>query len=48
MINGEEIYDDAFARILTKTKDACLELTAEGKDVPTLFEVITGAAFLYF
>ena len=48
LINGEEISDDDFARIITKTKDACLELTAEGKDAPTLFEVITGAAFLYF
>lgn len=48
MINGREISDEAFARILTKTKEACMQLKAEGKDVPTLFEVITGAAFLYF
>ncbi len=48
MINGREISDEAFARILTKTKDACMQLKEEGKDVPTLFEVITGAAFLYF
>ena len=48
VINGTEISDDAFSAILTKTKIACEQLVAEGLECPTLFEVITGAAFLYF
>ncbi|WP_352399045.1 folylpolyglutamate synthase/dihydrofolate synthase family protein [Anaerotignum sp.] len=48
LINGKEISDEAFSRVITKTKNACKELVKEGKDAPTLFEVITGAAFLYF
>ena len=48
IINGKEISDEAFARIITRTKQACQELIAEGKDAPTLFEVVTGAAYLYF
>ncbi|WP_313528006.1 bifunctional folylpolyglutamate synthase/dihydrofolate synthase [Anaerotignum sp.] len=48
LIDGKEISDEAFAQIITKTKEACDALVAEGKDAPTLFEVVTGAAFLYF
>ncbi|KXL52473.1 folylpolyglutamate synthase [Anaerotignum neopropionicum] len=48
LINGQEISNDAFATIMTRTKLACKQLIAEGKAAPTLFEVITGAAFLYF
>ncbi|MDD3394362.1 MAG: bifunctional folylpolyglutamate synthase/dihydrofolate synthase [Anaerotignum sp.] len=48
LINGQEISDEAFAKIMTRTKEACTQLVAQGKDAPTLFEVITGAAFLYF
>ncbi|MDD4843742.1 MAG: bifunctional folylpolyglutamate synthase/dihydrofolate synthase [Anaerotignum sp.] len=48
LINGQEISNDAFAAIMSRTKLACQQLVAEGKEAPTLFEVITGAAFLYF
>lgn len=48
IINGKEISDEAFANIITKTKQACQQLVLEGKECPTLFEVVTGAAYLYF
>ncbi|WMI82289.1 bifunctional folylpolyglutamate synthase/dihydrofolate synthase [Anaerotignum sp. MB30-C6] len=48
IINGKEITDEAFAKIITRTKQACQQLVAEGKEAPTLFEVVTGAAYLYF
>lgn len=48
LINGEEISDEDFCYEITLAKQACEELKAEGKDVPTLFEIITGAAFHYF
>lgn len=48
LINGEEISDVDFAREITLMKNICEELRAEGKAVPTLFEIVTGAAFQYF
>lgn len=48
LINGEEISDTDFAAEITLMKETCAELAAEGKDVPTLFEIVTGAAFHYF
>ena len=48
LISGEEISDEDFCYEITLAKQACEELEAEGKDVPTLFEIITGAAFHYF
>ena len=48
LINGEEISDAAFAEEITLMKEVCEELAAEGKPVPTLFEIVTGAAFHYF
>lgn len=48
LINGTEISDDAFAKEITLMKTLCAELAAEGKAVPTLFEIVTGAAFHYF
>lgn len=48
IINGEEISDDAFAKEITLMKKICDELEEEGKAVPTLFEIVTGAAFHYF
>ena len=47
-INGQEISDDDFAREITLMKAICNEIAAEGKEVPTLFEILTGAAFHYF
>lgn len=47
-INGKEISDDDFAKEITLIKEICMELAAEGQAVPTLFEIVTGAAFHYF
>ena len=48
IINGQEISDEKFAEEITLMKNICKELKAEGKAVPTLFEIVTGAAFHYF
>lgn len=48
LINGKEISDEDFAREITLMKNICEELAAEGKAVPTLFEIVTGVAFHYF
>ncbi|WP_458407268.1 bifunctional folylpolyglutamate synthase/dihydrofolate synthase [Anaerotignum sp.] len=48
LINGKEISDEDFAEEITLMKNICTELAAEGKAVPTLFEIVTGAAFHYF
>lgn len=47
-INGEEISDAAFAKEISLIRRLCEELEREGKPVPTLFEITTGAAFHYF
>ena len=48
LINGQQISDDDFAKEITLMKEACAELKEEGQAVPTLFEIVTGAAFHYF
>ena len=48
LINGEEISDAAFAEEISLMRQLCEKLAAEGKPVPTLFEITTGAAFHYF
>ena len=48
VINGKNITDDDFAKEITLMKKICDELAAEGQAVPTLFEIVTGAAFHYF
>lgn len=48
VINGEEISNEAFAALLTTVKSACLAMQTKGQEVPTLFEVVTAAAYLYF
>lgn len=47
-INGEKISDAAFAKEISLIRRLCEELEREGKPVPTLFEITTGAAFHYF
>ena len=47
-INGVQITDEDFAKYLTYTKDLCQELVKENIGQPTVFEVVTGAAFKYF
>lgn len=48
LINGVEISDAAFAEEISLMRRLCEELAAEGKPVPTLFEITTGSAFHYF
>ena len=48
IINGQEISDEDFAGEISLMKKICDELAAEGQAVPTLFEIVTGAAFHYF
>ena len=48
LINGQQISNDDFAKEITLMKEACAELKEEGQAVPTLFEIVTGAAFHYF
>ena len=48
LLNGAEISDDDFAKEITLMRQLCEKLAAEGKPVPTLFEITTGAAFHYF
>lgn len=48
LIDGVEISDADFAAEISYAKALCEELEREGKPIPTLFEIITGAAFHYF
>lgn len=48
VVDGVEISDDAFAALITRTKIACNQMISNGLEAPTLFEVVTGAAYLYF
>lgn len=48
MIDGEEISDADFTKEINLIRKLCEKLEAEGKAVPTLFEILTGAAFHYF
>lgn len=47
-INGTEISDADFAREISLMRQICDTLQKEGKPRPTLFEILTGAAFHYF
>ena len=47
-IDGQKITDEDFAAEITLMKSICDELAEEGQAVPTLFEIVTGAAFHYF
>ena len=47
-INGNWIEEQALAELLTTVKNACDRMTEEHQEHPTVFEVETAAAFLYF
>lgn len=47
-INGRSISQKALSECMEEIKDACEAMTLEGLPHPTLFEVETAAAFLYF
>ncbi len=48
MIDGIPITEDAFAAEIAYMREKCLEMQQDGEDVPTLFEILTAAAFHYF
>lgn len=47
-INGQPISRQRFLEVLTPIKAGCERLKAQGRTLPTIFEVETAAAFLYF
>lgn len=47
-VNGEDITEEAFDETVAKVRRACERLREKGKNHPTVFEVETAAAFLYF
>lgn len=48
VIDGVEISDSDFANLITKMREACDQIVKQGLEAPTLFEVVTGAAYYYF
>lgn len=48
MINHKPVEPAYLAEIMTEVKNACDRMVARGQDHPTVFEVETAAAFLYF
>lgn len=47
-INGEAITEKAFAEIIQTVRTGCGRMLARGMGQPTVFEVETAAAFVYF
>lgn len=47
-INGKDIPDEDFAAEITLVREHCEKMHLDGEDVPTLFEIVTAAAFHYF
>lgn len=47
-VNGVYIAPDALVQLLTAIKQACQQLEQQGQECPTVFEVETALAFLYF
>lgn len=47
-INGINISKEEYCKILSQVKDACDILVSKGMPHPTIFEVETAVAFLYF
>ncbi|MFV0465355.1 MAG: bifunctional folylpolyglutamate synthase/dihydrofolate synthase [Lachnospiraceae bacterium] len=47
-INGDMVTEESYARVMTQVKAACENLTANGVEHPTSFEVDTAFALLYF
>lgn len=47
-INGVDMEPQTFAQLLTTVRCACEQMAAENQEMPTVFEVETAVAFLYF
>lgn len=48
VVNGEEISEEDFARILDKIKEKIKIMVDEGFNHPTTFEILTSMGFVYF
>ena len=48
VIDGKHITDDDFVKHMEYTKNMCDKIVAKGIGQPTVFEVVTAAAFNYF
>ena len=46
--NGENITESEYAKVMSQVKDACDIMVSVGKECPTIFEIETAAAFLWF
>ena len=47
-VAGQEIGKEDLARLTTKVKEAVSRITGKGHTAPTIFEMVTAVAFLYF
>lgn len=47
-LNGEPMTKEDYALVMTKIQEACERLAAKGFEKPTVFEIETAAAFVYF
>ena len=47
-VNGEGIGNEELARITTRVRDAVEQMEKDGSTAPTIFEMVTAVAFLYF
>lgn len=46
--DGENITENEYASVMSQVKDACDIMVSAGKECPTIFEIETAAAFLWF
>ena len=47
-VNGEWMTPAEFAEVISDVKEGCEQVRAKGGRLPTVFEIETAAAFLYF
>ncbi len=46
--DGENITETEYGSVMSQVKDACDIMVSEGRECPTIFEIETAAAFLWF
>lgn len=46
--DGENIMETEYANVMSQVKDACDIIVSAGKECPTIFEIETAVAFLWF
>lgn len=47
-LDGKNITETEYAKLMSQVKEACDIMAFKGEEVPTVFEIETAAAFLYF